>query len=315
MPSYNSARNLALGAAVAIPLSVALSTQAQAVPYAYASNVDTNFAITAVSGGTYTPNAGTFQTQNSIATNGILPGSSTFANGSGFTTSDAPQAYAGPSPAPAENNFGQALLGVTSPALRADSFDSGFAGSGGNVAEGNFQAGPAGSAGSGQGKLNSNNTSAITVTVGAGTVLSISFNDNVGLQTSARALSGETASAAISSSVSIVENGATVFSFAPNGLNTGVTGGTSVSDPYSLNTNISSSGGGSLNASYFHTGGLFSALTGPLAAGTYTININQQSNIDLSVGTPTSTPEPASMALIGAGLIGLGVLRRKRKAN
>lgn len=315
MPSYRSLRNLGFGVAAAIPLSLASMGQAQAVPYAYASNVDSNFAITAVSGGTYTPSAGSFQTQNSITSNGFLPNASSFKTGNGFNTSDAPQVYSGPAAnKPAENTFTQALLGVTSPALRADSLDTGFAGVGANVAEGNFEGGPPGGAGSGFGKLNSNNTSRVSVSVGAGTVLLVSFNDNVGLQTSVRPLADETAAASISSSVTIVNSaGVTVFSFTPNGQNTGVTGGTALTDPYNLNTNVASSGGGSLSSSYFRSGGLFSANTDALAAGTYTININQQSNIDLTLGTPA--PEPASMAILGAGLIGLGVFRRNRKAS
>ncbi|GAC1337634.1 MAG: hypothetical protein NVSMB18_02850 [Acetobacteraceae bacterium] len=315
MSSPRTLRNIGLGVAAAIPLSLAMAGQAQAVPYAFAANVDTNFMIAAVAGsGSYTPSAGTFSTVNGISSS-FLPGNIVSATGNGFGASDAPQVYSGPGPAPAQNFFAPALAGVTSAALRADSLDTGFAGGGGNVAEGNLQNGPAGGDGHGSGKLNSNNTSTIAMSVAGGTKLTVSFNDDVNIQASSRALAGETASGAISSSVTIQRNGVTVFTFAPDGSGLGdVTGGTVTSDPYSLNFNVGTSSGGSLTGSYTKSGGFFSATTNSLADGDYTIIVNQQSNIDLQIGA-ARIPEPASMALLGAGLLGFGVIRRNRKSS
>ncbi len=312
-------RTMALGAVVALPLTVALSSQASAIPYAYASNVDTNFAI-AVSpnstGGTYTPNMATlvFQTSNAVASSYMVTPPGT--NAAGPAGADAAQVTAGTGPFPAQNFFGQALTAGSG--LRADSMDSGFLGNGANVAEGRLVNAPSFGSGSSVGSLTSTNTSSITVTVTAGTVLRISFNDSVGLVASTDALNAESATATIASSVRITTAaGATVFSFAPTGGGTGssaaVTGGTVISDPFSLNQSLASTAGTPAVNSFFSSG-FFAADTVGLAAGTYNVLISQSSSENLTAGIPVTVPEPVSMALLGTGLIGFGVFGRKKRA-
>jgi len=314
MPSYRTLRNLGFGVAAAIPLSLAASHQAHAVPYAYASNVDSGFTITALSGGTYTAlqNTAVFTTNNSITSSYFSTPAPTLVSTTGNTVSDAAQVQV-PGAGVAENFFGQAYKAAAVNSLRADSLDNAFAGGGGNVAETRLVTGPAGGSTSGFGKLNSTNTSTIGISVGAGTVLQVTFDVTPGLEASTSALIGESATATIASSVSITRtDGTTVFSFAPNGTGGDVTGGVATSDPFSLNRTIASTSGTPADNTFFPGTGTFTATTGPLNAGFYNIVIGQSSTVNATIGAPTATPEPASLAVLGAGLVGLGFLRRKK---
>lgn len=311
-------QSLTWGVVAALPLTLGLSSQASAVPYAYASNVDSGFTIGVApgSGGSYTPNMQTsvFQTSNSVSSSYLVTPPGT--NAAGANGSDAAQVTAGVGPFPGQNFFGQALQ--ASSGLRADSVDSGFNGSGGNVAEGRLVGAPSFGSGSSVGSLTSTNSSAITVTVTAGTSLRISFSDAVGLVASTAPLNAESATATIASSVRITTAaGATVFSFAPTGGGAGstsaVTGGTVVSDPFSLNQSLASTAG-TPSVNSFLNSGFFAADTVLLAAGTYNVLISQSASENLTAGIPVPVPEPVSMALLGTGLIGLGMFGRKKRA-
>jgi hypothetical protein len=317
MPSYRNLRNLGLGVAAAIPLSLAASHQAHAVPYAYASNVDAGFTISVApgSGGSYTAvqDTAVFTTNNSITSSYFSTPAPTLVSTTGNTVSDAAQVQV-PGAGVAENFFGQAYKAAAVNSLRADSLDGAFSGGGGNVAETRLVTGPVGASTSGFGKLNSTNTSAIGISVGAGTVLRVTFNVTPGLEASTSALIGESATSTIASSVSITRlDGTTVFSFVPTGNQAGdVTGGVATSDPFSLNRTISSTSGTPADNTFFPGTGTFTATTGPLNAGFYNIVIGQSSTVNATIGAPTATPEPASLAVLGAGLVGLGFLRRKK---
>lgn len=147
--------------------------------------------------------------------------------------------------------------------------------------------------------------------------VTIAFAADNFLRALVNAPAGSTSQATSSWSINIVDaNNANVFTWAPNGEAGGISGlagTTENSDPCSLNTTI---GASILTPSSTHTCvGAFSATTAVLAAQTsYTLTLT---HTNTSAVTQLATvPEPATMALLGASLLGLGFgARRRSKAS
>jgi len=132
------------------------------------------------------------------------------------------------------------------------------------------------------------------------------------------AIPNSEADATISASINILDNtGATIFSWAPDGIAGNITGGTELRDAFSLQTSLVAlpANPGPLTSSNTCTTalgvGCFAAVTNTLAAGTYTLQLSIQTRNNLLLNTVT-VPEPGTLLLMGVGLAGLGFSLRRR---
>jgi len=179
-----------------------------------------------------------------------------------------------------------------------------------NVAEGNIDL-------NGTAEARGNNSSGtffnvnLLVTTPGTATFQFTFDPVLHVALTGAILPGSLAQAILTASLTITDNttGAVVVSWAPDGTSSvgGTIGGTVASDPYSLNKTLSQFLSGSQTVD--DPLGIFRMTTGILPVGTYNVTAEQSERISLV----SQIPEPATLALLGMGMVGMGFASRRRK--
>lgn len=119
--------------------------------------------------------------------------------------------------------------------------------------------------------------------------------------------SSATAKANLSFNITDAITGDSVFEWSPNGLVGGIFGGTEIADGGNLNRNLSALLPGDNFVVDLAGSQFYSASTTLLAGRNYQFTIGHVVGAD-----GTQVPEPGTLLLLGAGVLGLGLARRRK---